>query len=509
MKIGSIFSGITIFYPVILMIGVTISLWIAPLVFTSDPDRITSLPGFSGSLPSRMWSGFIPVAGKSKFLHYWFIESESSPSEDPILLWMQGGPGSSGMLGLLTEMGPFSTNDNSFNKKDNTSVPSIFENPWAWTKAANMIFFESPAAVGFSYCTDVCPQSNDTSTADENYEFVINFFKKFPTYRKNKFYITGESYGGIYVPMLADRVNNDTSINFGGIAVGDGCTGIQTRGGCGIDYNYWYLKVLYGHGQISASLAENLFANCTAWLTGQPNTNSVECSDLYGEVNKQAGAFNIYNLYDECYGKHDELLSMDTSFSMAHQQTQIHQLASGVPSSVGGALNDYPCGAQRAMQAWLQNPLVKKALHVDVPGVHREFSYLSTENSTFPIYHRLLANKKRVLIYYGDTDVIVPYNGGEYWVNNMGLNIIEDWRSWSLHGGSRTGGHLIRFENDFTYLTVRGAGHMVPTFKPEAAFVMIMTFLNGKAYPRDKSDNTASDKSIMDALRRKAKIGEF
>ncbi|KAF8820699.1 putative Serine carboxypeptidase 1 [Cardiosporidium cionae] len=500
MKIASSLGGLSIFLPVLLMVAVTVTLWVVPIVFSSDPDRITSLPGFSGTLPSRMWSGFIPVAGKSKFLHYWFIESENSPSTDPIVLWMQGGPGSSGMLGLLTEMGPFSTNDNSFTNK--TSVPQIFENPWAWTKAANMIFFESPAPVGFSYCIHTCPQNNDTSTADENYEFLKNFFEKFPAYKKNTFFITGESYGGIYVPMLADRVNNDTSINFGGVAVGDGCTGISTRGGCGVDYNYWYVKTLYGHGQISAKLGENLLQKCTDWLQGT-DKNNFRCEDLFNLVNQQAGQFNIYNLYDECSGKHDELLSINPAFSMVHQQNQIHRLASGSQSGVGGALNDYPCGAQRGMAAWLNNDKVKAALHVDIPNVHREFSYKSTEENVFPIYHRLLANKKRVLIYYGDTDVIVPYNGGEYWVNQMGFKIVEHWRPWTLYGKERTGGHLINFANDFMYLTVRGAGHMVPTFKPEASYVMITTFLKNGTFPGPTTSN------IQSTLSRKAKLVEF
>ena len=36
----------------------------------------------------------------------------------------------------------------------------------------------------------------------------------YPEYSKNDFYITGESYGGVYVPTLAARVMEDTQINF-------------------------------------------------------------------------------------------------------------------------------------------------------------------------------------------------------------------------------------------------------------------------------------------------------
>ena len=50
----------------------------------------------------------IPVgklSGVSGQLHYWLIESTSNPQEDPIVLWLNGGPGSSSLIGLLTENG--------------------------------------------------------------------------------------------------------------------------------------------------------------------------------------------------------------------------------------------------------------------------------------------------------------------------------------------------------------------------------------------------------------------
>jgi carboxypeptidase C (cathepsin A) len=81
-----------------------------------ESDRITQLPGFKGALPSTHYSGYQPVgqlSGTPGHLHYWFIESEASPSEDPVVLWLNGGPGSSSLIGLLTENGQIVTNDES------------------------------------------------------------------------------------------------------------------------------------------------------------------------------------------------------------------------------------------------------------------------------------------------------------------------------------------------------------------------------------------------------------
>lgn len=55
-----------------------------------EADKVTTLPGYSGDLPSTHYSGYIPTgttSGVPGQLHYWFIESTNKPESDPVVLW--------------------------------------------------------------------------------------------------------------------------------------------------------------------------------------------------------------------------------------------------------------------------------------------------------------------------------------------------------------------------------------------------------------------------------------
>jgi carboxypeptidase C (cathepsin A) len=98
---------------------------------------------------------------------------------------------------------------------------------WFSFSAANVLFLESPAGVGFSYSntTSDYKKSGDKMTAEDNYVFLVNWLERFPEYKDRDFYISGESYAGHYVPQLAHTIlyhNNKakkTIVNLKGILV--------------------------------------------------------------------------------------------------------------------------------------------------------------------------------------------------------------------------------------------------------------------------------------------------
>jgi len=89
------------------------------------------------------------------------VESQKDPKNDPVALWTNGGPGCSGLEGLLTEQGPFRAVGNG----------TLIANPYSWNLLSNMIFIEAPAGVGFSYSDNRqdYEQVGDARTAQDNY----------------------------------------------------------------------------------------------------------------------------------------------------------------------------------------------------------------------------------------------------------------------------------------------------------------------------------------------------
>jgi len=456
---------------------------------------VQSLPGYEGQLPSNHYSGYIGVGELTQVkgqLHYWLIESENDPANDPVVLWLNGGPGSSSLIGLLTENGQIKTGDSSFEQTTEDGVPKVFYNPYGWTTKANMIFLESPKGVGFSHCEGVESSrdcvNTDESTAQDAYEFLVNFFAAYPEYKKNDFYITGESYAGIYIPMMMDQIDQDplgAKINLKGAAIGNGCWGNDVGTCAFYSPEYFHIKTmfLFGHGMISQTMYQDVLKACRNF-----ESLNVRCVEKMTEVAEQAGAYNIYNIYDRC-GRDQVASERKTPFPellkrlserdfIVESRDSLRSLHPGV----GEALNDYECGAETAMDAWLAEPSVIEALHVlpDTPGMR----YKKTVSDLRPLYADLF-KKYRMLIYAGDTDGCVPYVGIEAWTRELGFNVTKEWHSWfgkpdfehSLHKA----GYAIEYDS-FEYITVNGAGHMVPTYQPGYALSMFTKFLNNERF---------------------------
>jgi carboxypeptidase C (cathepsin A) len=100
-----------------------------------------------------------------------------------------------------------------------------------------------------------------------------------------------------------------------------------------------------------------------------------------------------------------------------------------------------------------------------------------------PLYSSLM-KKYRILIYSGDVDACVPTWGTVDWIDSLNLTVTAPWKPWlapHLDGTrAQRAGYVKAYAHNFTFATVQGAGHMVPTYKPHFALTMISKWLAGE-----------------------------
>jgi hypothetical protein len=78
-----------------------------------DPSNFPGCDSNQGcTMRSKQYSGYLPLdasvgcrAAVTRHMHYWFVTSENDPANDPVVLWLNGGPGASSVWGFLVENG--------------------------------------------------------------------------------------------------------------------------------------------------------------------------------------------------------------------------------------------------------------------------------------------------------------------------------------------------------------------------------------------------------------------
>ncbi|XP_076438729.1 lysosomal protective protein-like [Babylonia areolata] len=454
-------------------------------------DEILSLPGLKKQPSFKQYSGYLPASG-SKKLHYWFVESQNNPATDPVVLWLNGGPGCSSDLGFLTEHGPFRVQDDGV---------TLLDNPFSWNLVANMLYLEAPAGVGYSYSDDGNYTTNDDLVAHDNYLALKHFFQAFPSFTGNEFFITGESYGGVYVPSLSALVVDDSSINFKGFAVGNGLSSYDLN-----DDSLIYF--VYYHGLIGEDLWFKMVKSCchgdaNNCSFSQAARLSTECMSYVNTVSNlvYAGGLNIYNLYGPCvknsgrlgYGFGGQsLVTANFGWGFAHSP-YIKAERKFIENLRGGRSNARlsltpPCINAKGAIAYMNSKDVRKALHIpsNLPewqpcsdlDYHRTYKEMSAQ------YKKVLNRGKRVLVYNGDVDMACNFLGDEWFTDSLGQQVVKTRSEWTYTdevGSTQVAGFVKAFDK-LTFVTVRGAGHMVPTDRPRPALKMFINFITNKPF---------------------------
>ncbi|KAK3023817.1 hypothetical protein RJ639_044741 [Escallonia herrerae] len=352
-----------------------------------EKDRIEGLPG-QPNVSFTQYGGYVTVnesAGRA--FYYYFAEAQHSKQSLPLLLWLNGGPGCSSLAyGAMQELGPF---------RVNSDGKTLYKNKFAWNHAANVLFVESPAGVGFSYSntTSDYVHNGDKQTAADNYVFLLNWFERFPEYKSREFYISGESYAGHYVPQLAHTIlshNKDADksiINLKGIIIGNAVINDETdeRG----MYDYFG-----SHALISDETLSQIQQHCD--FSPNATTQSDKCNQASNKAYIDVSKLDIYNIYAP--------LCFNSSLTIK-------------PKKVTSMLID-PC-SDYYVYAYLNRPDVQMALHANVTKLDHDWepcsdiiqNWQDSPSTVIPLLKEFMANGLRVWIFrieLWDWIILVP-----------------------------------------------------------------------------------------------------
>lgn len=170
------------------------------------------------------YSGYFTVSKLyNSNMFFWFFPSLQDPENAPVLLWLQGGPGSSSMYGLFSENGPFEI----------VSKSQLKLRKETWSKEHNLLYIDNPVGTGFSF-TKYGYADNETQVGNDLFNVLQQFFTMFPKLQKNELYISGESYAGKYIPAISHTIlqknpESKLKINLKGVAIGNGLSDPATQ----------------------------------------------------------------------------------------------------------------------------------------------------------------------------------------------------------------------------------------------------------------------------------------
>ncbi|KAL4337939.1 hypothetical protein HN51_048033 [Arachis hypogaea] len=454
----------------VLLLVLTILLQIAFHQIEAASAKVEYLPGFDGPLPFYLETGYVGLGETDDDLQvfYYFIKSENDPKNDPLMLWLTGGPGCSSFSGLAYQIGPIKFKIEEYNG----SLPNLVLRPQSWTKVSNIIFVDLPFGTGFSYAKDVISHRSDWKLIHHTHQFIRKWFIEHPEFLSNKFYMGADSYSGIPAPAIVQEISNGNDkglhpwINLQGYLLGNPVT-TKKESNDQIPY-------VHGMGLISDELYLSLQRNCKGEYMDIDSENELCLRDMkyFQKCLSRINMFDILDIYCEDDSlKNNEAMQRRFLTEMPEASLSSYLTVPAMSCQIYG----FFLGTQ-----WANDASVRKALHVRGEIGKWERCYTTDFDheitSSFEFHVNLSAKGYRSLIYSGDHDVEVPFSSTQAWIRALNYSIVDDWRPWLLNG--QVAGFTRTYANQMTFATVKGAGHTAPEYKPDEGFAMFSRWLS-------------------------------
>ncbi|KAF0698424.1 Aste57867_10953 [Aphanomyces stellatus] len=410
-------------------------------------------------------SGYIRLPHKvNDHYFYWFFESRNDPTTDSVVLWLEGGPGTSSMWSLLDCNGPCTIDANL-----TTST-----NPYSWTNNASVIWLDQPTGVGFSYGVAGDEDATSDDVGRNIFAFLQGWFKKHPAFQSQPFFIAGKSYGGHYVPAAAayivDHQLNDNDddasvvhINLQGIAIGNGLTDTVTQ-----------------YPMLVEMAADPNAYNITL-VTPNELKQMREDANVVAELVKRCQQPNETQACLDTDELWDTTLLEPMTTNPTRNQYDFRQLCDPDCDDFGGAKTE----------AFLNQPWVRHRL-----GARKTFSWsndtlldafdVDEEINAVQYVADVLARGVRVLVFAGDADLICDWKGNDAWTKKLQWHGHHEFNAAPvvplIVDGVWAGDvHATRL---LSFVRVFNAGHMVAKDQPAVALALINRFLHHESLDR-------------------------
>ncbi|XP_060524572.1 venom serine carboxypeptidase-like [Cylas formicarius] len=400
--------------------------------------RAAALVSYSQFRNVTSYSGYFTVDQRfNSNLFFWFFPSQGNVSSDPVILWLQGGPGIATVRSLFDENGPFIVDKNL----------NVTLRNYTWTRNHSMLFIDNPVGVGYSF-TNGGYARNETIVAQHLYKALTQFFQLFSELKSNDFYASGVSYAGKYCPVLANYIiakneNATSKINLKGIIVESPFVDPQFQSN--------YSDYLYQIGLID-NKTRGVFKAVEEIIVAD-----IKAGDYQGAMDNYAKLIVPYKgptLFQNATGFDNDLNYLEAVAPTLYFQNLITR--DDVRSAIHVGNNNFTAiGINVFLNLLLDYP----------KGVGYQVANLLNQNY-------------RVLFYNGQTDVITAYVLGENFLSHLTFNQAAEYKNasrviWRLDND--VAGY-VKQAGTLTEVLIRNAGHWVAKNQPRWTYELILKF---------------------------------
>ena len=415
--------------------------------------------------------------------------------------------------------------------------------PSSWNKEYGMLFIDNPVGAGFSYpeAQDGGPRGYCTNTkqcvADNLYGLIQGFYKLFPEQLKVPLFITGESYGGHYVPAFAYKVHTanlalgqcitdkdcpnsycqkaghagapaprtgmchgkavppggDQLVPLYGLAVGDGWIDpVNMIGG--------YPEMMFNFGLVSMkqkAVIQDYCDRCVAQIKGGNMTAAFEIWDRVSPPPRTLSCclllwflcFFLYFAHTPPCPHHPPIQMLNGDIfpypNLFHNYTGSNDydnfLRTDAPAEFG------------LFGKYVEQPAVRAAMHT---GTVKFNDGHACEMHLVADFHVSLAKELialleadiyRTFIYSGQLDVIIGAPLTERFLNVLPWSGLAEYQDadrkiWYDQSQDDPVSGYVREVKSLTQIIIRGAGHIAPYDQPVRARDMIDHLVSGKPF---------------------------